>query len=913
MVFIITLLCLFSLLYAKDLSVGFIYRDGVPEEALYLFDWLVVDPDSKLPQKLREEKFYIRNKKAKLIAYVSVGELEPTKEYYKEAKREWMLGDNPAWKSKIADVRREDYVNFLFEKVFNRLKEYDGFFLDTLDSYQKVLKSEKDRRDYEMALVDLIKRLRKTYPNKLILINRGFEIVEYVKDDIDALVAESLFYGLDLERGLRYRKMKEEETRWLLDRLNYVKSLGLKVIVIDYVDPKNRKLQKEVAKRIYELGFIPYVSDRFLYTIGTSIYQLKPRKVLLIHDGKLDPAYSDVHRLVQPWIEYYGYVPVLRGIDQAMSDQSFQGPMADQYVAIILSVGEYKDANKLYRWLLEKKDEGLKVFFIGSIPFADRDDYLSSFGIKKVGNLGPLDDYKIEESSFPFFEAEPTLGEMPMLWVERPLYYIKARAKGKVFYPLAITDWGGYALEGSFYKYMREDLFVVNPLDLIKALLRPNFPIPDITTENGRRILTAHIDGDAGFGVADFDPNRNVIEVIRDEIIKRYPIPHTVSIIEGEIAPYGLYPEKSPKLEEIARSIFSLDNVEMASHTFSHPFRWQKLENNEGLPEYADAHYNLNIPGYTFSLEREIFGSIEYINKRLSPSPQKRVKVFLWSGDCMPSSNALRLAYRAGVYNMNGGYTWINKREPFYSYISPMGLDRDGYFQVYAPVQNENLYTNLWSDYYGYVRVIETFQLTEKPRRLKPIAIYYHMYSGQKIASLKALREVYEYALSQPVNPMFASEYAQRVLEFRNMAIAEDVRDGSIVVRSEGNLKTLRVDENRIYPHVFESKGVVGFNYINQSLYISLDNSGDYKILLGDKEPSFYLVSSNGQIVESSKKTNGMSIKIKAHVPLEYEIYASEGCSIHMSPKPDIMERRGSILRVRYKEERLGEVEASCK
>jgi len=104
-------------LYAKDLSVGFIYRDGVPEEALYLFDWLVVDPDSKLPQKLREEKFYIRNKKAKLIAYVSVGELEPTKEYYKEAKREWMLGDNPAWKSKIADVRREDYVNFLFEKV----------------------------------------------------------------------------------------------------------------------------------------------------------------------------------------------------------------------------------------------------------------------------------------------------------------------------------------------------------------------------------------------------------------------------------------------------------------------------------------------------------------------------------------------------------------------------------------------------------------------------------------------------------------------------------------------------------------------------------------------------------------------------------------------------------------------------
>ncbi|MFN3976955.1 MAG: endo alpha-1,4 polygalactosaminidase, partial [Aquificaceae bacterium] len=266
MVFIITLLCLFSLLYAKDgdLSVGFIYKDDVPEEAFYLFDWLVVDPDSRLPQKLKEEKFYIKNKRAKIIAYVSVGELEPTREYYREAKKEWILGDNPAWKSKIADVRKQDYVDFLFEKAFNQLKEYDGFFLDTLDSYQRVLKKEEERKDYERALINLIKRLRKTYPDKIIIINRGFEIVEAVKENIDAFVAESLFYGLDLERGLRYKKMKEEDTKWLLDRLNYVKSLGLKVIVIDYVDPKNRRLQREVAKKIYDLGFIPYVSDRLL-------------------------------------------------------------------------------------------------------------------------------------------------------------------------------------------------------------------------------------------------------------------------------------------------------------------------------------------------------------------------------------------------------------------------------------------------------------------------------------------------------------------------------------------------------------------------------------------------------------------------------------------------------------------------
>ncbi|MFN3947721.1 MAG: bifunctional glycoside hydrolase 114/ polysaccharide deacetylase family protein, partial [Aquificaceae bacterium] len=907
MVFIITLLCLFSPLdaYAKDMSVGFIFKDKVPEEALYLFDWLVVDPDSRLPQKLREERFYIKKKRAKLIAYVSVGELEPTREYYKEAKKEWILGDNPAWKSKIADVRRDDYVDFYFEKAFNRLKEYDGFFLDTLDSYQRVLKKEEERKEYEKALVKLIKRLRNAYPDKLILINRGFEIVDFVKNQIDAFVAESLFYGLDLEKGLRYKKMKEEDTKWLLDRLNYVKSLGLKVIVIDYVDPKNKKLQREVAKKIYDLGFIPYVSDRLLYTVGTSIYQIKPRKVLLIHDGKLDPAYSDVHRLVQTWLEYYGYVPVLRNINQVMESEEFKDFMADQYAAIILSLYEYKNPSQLYKWLLGKKEEGLKIFFIGNMPFVDREDYLASFGIKRVGTLEALNDYKIEESSFSFFEIQPSLGEIPMLLVDKPLYYIKARAKGKVFYPLAITEWGGYALEGSFYRYVREDLFVVNPLDLIKVLLNPDFPVPDVTTESGRRILTAHIDGDASFGVADFNPNKNLMEVIRDEIIKRYPIPHTVSIIEGEIAPYGLYPGKSPKLEEIARSIFALDNVEMASHSFSHPYKWQEIERAKELIEATDG-YNLNIPNYTFNLEREIFGSIEYINTRLSPNPEKKVKVFLWTGDCIPSTQAIKLTYRAGVYNLNGGYTWINNKEPFYSYISPMGLDRDGYFQVYSPVQNKNIYTNLWRDYYGYVRTIETFQLTEKPRRLKPIAIYYHMYSGQKVASLKALKEVYEYALSQPVNPMFASEYAQRVLEFRNMAIAEDIRDGSLVIRSEGNLKTLRIDNKKLYPLIFESRGVLGFKHVNDSLYISLDNSGDYRIVFGGKEPDFYLVSSNGQIISSTKEGKNVSFKIKSYLPLEYEIHVRENCEINIKPKPDIIEKRNSLVKVKYKEGKEG-------
>jgi hypothetical protein len=80
--------------------------------------------------------------------------------------------------------------------------------------------------------------------------------------------------------------------------------------VIDYVDPKNKKLQKEVAKKIYENGFIPYVADKDLKTLGTSIYQIIPRKIMILYNSKeFDAAYDDLHRNFQAFIEYLGYVP----------------------------------------------------------------------------------------------------------------------------------------------------------------------------------------------------------------------------------------------------------------------------------------------------------------------------------------------------------------------------------------------------------------------------------------------------------------------------------------------------------------------------------------------------------------------------------------------------------------------------
>ncbi|MFO1353952.1 MAG: hypothetical protein U1E88_05745 [Acinetobacter sp.] len=68
-------------------------------------------------------------------------------------------------------------------------------------------------------------------------------------------------------------------------------------------------------------------------------------------------------------------------------------------------------------------------------------------------------------------------------------------------------------------------------------------------------------------------------------------IPTQAFVIEGEIAPDGLYPKQSPQLEPIAREIFALPWVEIASHTYSHPFNWNMAQTQ------TEAENELQIPG----------------------------------------------------------------------------------------------------------------------------------------------------------------------------------------------------------------------------------------------------------------------------------------------------------------------------
>jgi len=357
--------------------------------------------------------------------------------------------------------------------------------------------------------------------------------------------------------------------------------------------------------------------------------------------------------------------------------------------------------------------------------------------------------------------------------------------------------------------YLNPFLFFEEALDLM------GLPIPDPTTLNGLRVAFSHIDGDAFAGISRIKKKGLCAEVIRDEILKKYDFPVTVSVIVGEIDPKAL---GNAGLVRLAREIFALPNVEPASHSYSHPFYWDP--HYEYKYQY-DRQYGIKIPGYTFDRKKEIDYSTRYITKELAPKG-KPCKVLLWSGNCVPMESDIAQCDAIGVLNMNGGDTVFDNYSDSYTSVAPLYRKVGSRFQIYIGQANENILTNLWQGpYYGHRGIITTMKRTGYPRRIKPIDIYYHFYSGEYYASVKALQDIYSWVEKQEVAPVFTSDYIRMVFGYLKTRMSEK-GPGEYIIEDYGDCFTVRFDKEKRTPDLKRCVNVLGYAREPQGLYFSL-------------------------------------------------------------------------------------------
>ena len=863
-------------------GVALFYGANPPWNELKAFDVVVVDPghvpDPRPMQDARTSVF----------AYVAVGEVHPARDYAKDIPASWRAGENTAWKSIVIDQSVPEWPRFFADRVIKPLWErgYRGFFFDTLDSYHLVAKTPETRAAQEAGMIALVRLVRERFPGVKLIFNRGFEVLPQLHEHVYMVAAESLFRGWDAGAG-RYREVPAADREWLLGQLNrVVNEYRLPVLAIDYVAPADRALARDTAARIRKLGFIPWVSTPGLDSMGVGALEVMPRRVLMLYDGTGNPAdlaYESIHRYVQMPLNHLGYVSEYVDV---MHDALPAGTLAGTYAGIVAWFDDQITGARrtaLEAWLAQQARDGVRIVLLNNLGLPAGSSLMKDLGMERGSAAAPKSVTAVTRDPIIGYEVDlppDRRSFFPLRSADaRPLLRLRSDT-GQTMDAVAYTPWGGYALGPYAIVFLPGEVqrWVIDPIVFLRTALQlPEMPVPDVTTEAGRRLMIVHIDGDGFASRAEFGGGAFAGEVMVKEFLERYRVPTTASVIQGEVAANGLYPADSPQLEAIARRMFALPHVEIASHSFSHPFQWQKAVK---AAEFSQYQYYLKIPGYTFSLDAEIRGSLDYIDRRLAP-PGKRAKVFLWTGDSNPTPDAVGMTYAAGVGNMNGGDTNITRSQPSLTRVAPLGIIKGPWFQVYAANQNENVYTGLWTEsYYGFRRAIETFEMTDQPRRLKPINIYYHTYSASKRASFDALHEVYRWALKQPVFHIYGSEYIERVVDFRSLVVARDGEDW--VVRGAGALRELRMPAALGVPDIVASRGVAGHSMHNGERYVHL-TAPEAILRTTDRSAMPYMESANGRIADFDARTQAaetrLSFSLTAAMPVALSFGNARNCT----------------------------------
>lgn len=236
------------------------YGHDLEAKAFQQFDLVVLE--SSNPGIIRE----LKAEHKIVLGYLSLGEVNKTRDYFAYVKdKECLLVQNPNWpEAFMVDIRKPAWRSYVLETLVPSLLDqgFDGVFIDTLDSSIHLERINPLKyKGMRIAAVELIRQMKKSFPDMKIMLNRAFEIVPDVATDLDCILGESICSGYDFN-DKKYLKVSE---RAYDDAVKILKGFHknnpkLKIMTLDYCDENDEFRRKEIYGKQQANGFIPYVT-----------------------------------------------------------------------------------------------------------------------------------------------------------------------------------------------------------------------------------------------------------------------------------------------------------------------------------------------------------------------------------------------------------------------------------------------------------------------------------------------------------------------------------------------------------------------------------------------------------------------------------------------------------------------------
>ena len=556
-----------------------------------------------------------------------------------------------------------------------------------------------------------------------------------------------------------------------------------------------------------------------------------------------------------------------------------------------------KDADQFLGWAIEYMRSGRYLVLAGSQAYlrtangAPANPQLVQLFYKTLGySFDPvaLDSYEKftvtqYDTDLIGWESEPELN-LPHIPQVRSLeknasVYLQIQDRHGARSDVVSKSSTGGVLLGEFsytsHMFNKKGRWIINPMRYFAEVLRvTDHPVPDISTLNGKRIYFSHVDGDGWNSISAVpaaDGNQKInAALMYERLIAPYPdLPVTVGPISADL---DTRLQGTKHSQQVARAIFAEPQVELASHTHTHPFEWQyfssgaydarvekevmggrstkksklrelvggllDFSSKESLDgEYRNETYEIPRAYFDgpFDLQQEIEKSAALIGQ-FAPAG-KEVEVILWSGNCSPSGAFIEHTRKQGFTNLNGGITRYDAEFPSLIHVAPLTRVADGQVQINSAMPNEIIYTDGWTErFHAFKLLKQTIDNTGSPIRFRPINLYYHTFIADKQQGIDSVVGLLDYVRTLDLSPIPASGYSRIVEGWDSAEIT--AHKGYWNIRNRGELQTMRFDRPAKRSVDYQrSRGVIGHQLFQGSLYVFLDPaSADVDIALTKRQ-----------------------------------------------------------------------------